>query len=250
MDELIRENEDLRRAITDWCLTERPELFLCLREKGLLDWNMVDINDIYIIGNLNSLKWMEENGVNVLNNKKAFRCFVSRSPAAVMEYLMVERGMTVEFMCLDKYNDVDFALLQVIKRVKGEEAIRNIEMKHIWIGFHEVKLLKSVGYDFKEKIRSQTEIPGYDIYCLLCFHMLKYEDLTDESRASFKEYVEGNDIKATRKMVPFMKEVRKRKITTFLCCLKKIPLSYALPKEIVWNIIDYAYSPVNERGFF
>ena len=64
--------------------------------------------------------------------------------------------------------------------------------------------------------------------------------------AEFEEHVSGIDLKACREMYLYMKDIRKRKIMTFLCCVRKFyPL---FQKEIVWKILDNAYSPINERG--
>ena len=74
------------------------------------------------------------------------------------------------------------------------------------------------------------------------FEVVQYKQLNPMQRNEFSYYVMNNEVKACRVLVPWLKESRKKKIMTFLMCLRK-----ALSKDILWMIIDMAYSPINER---
>ena len=97
------------------------ELFCCLESKGLLDWNLVD-KEFNPVGHVEALVWAESNGIDVLRNKEHFKHFASNAPAEVMEYLIVERGMTIDYMAENRY--LNCSILQMIYKVKGLEEIQ------------------------------------------------------------------------------------------------------------------------------
>ena len=99
---------------------------------------------------------------------------------------------------------------------------------------------------FKKALLEQMRF-GECISPLLCFELLKFEDLTDAQKMVFFEYYDGEDHKVCRSMFPFFKTIRKRKIVTFLMAMKRITAD-KIPKQIRWKILDYAYSPLKERG--
>ena len=245
MDKTIRSNEIIRGMLIVLSLesAELADLFESLKSRGLLDWNLMSYRRAIVV-NLNAMKWIEENGINVVNNASHFDQFVSMSPATIMEYLMVEKGMTLEYMSNNTFY-FEHDVLKIIYRLFGLESIQKIGSEKIFFNFETVKFLRSIGFEFK-----RIETTSFDeIYSLLCFKVWKCEDLDENGTKEFGHHVRNvlKDIKACKHFFPFMKDIRKRKITTFLCCVKK--KKYILPKEIIWMILDNAFSPRNERGF-
>ena len=140
-----------------------------------------------------------------------------------------------------------YEILRIFHRVRGMEEVQKITS--FYFDFHTVRFLKSIGYRFdKQNIMKSRGLYEDSIYALICFNILKYEDLNATQKQDFEKYVSEKDVKACKQIYPFMKGIRKRKIMTFLCCVRKLyPL---LQKEIIWNIIDTAYSPKEQRGSF
>ena len=236
MDKSIRSYEPVQIKLIRYAMASNG-LFDSMKKRGLLDWNLIGLS-VYDIGHLESLRWAQENGID----EEKFAHF---PPEEVMEYLLGEKGMTVECLCKNKYISVH--ILKTVFKMKGTSGIDSIDPRKIVYNFEEVKFLRSIGFQFdKEIIKTVTDIAR--LYALICFQVLKDEDLNDEQRKLFKSYVtvRNNDIKACQHMCKFMKEVRRRKIMTVLLCIKK---NYPyFQKEIIWKIIDLAYSPINERG--
>ena len=212
--------------------------------QGLLDWNLVKMNNVHIVLHLNALKWIEkQNGIDIVNNQSHFHGFVLWSPADIMEYLMVEKGMTVEFFS-NRMTRISPQFLMVIYRVKGLEGLQRVDPEKFVYDFDAVKFLKSVGYQIEKNSISMKK-PSW-MYSLICFKVLKYEDLDGSGRKNFDNYVKNHEVKVCKHMYQYAKEIRKSKILTFLLCIRKrYPL---FQKEIIWNILDLAYSPINERG--
>ena len=238
MDESIRSNKEMQIGLILYALKSK-ELFDSLKNRKLLDWNLVS-NEYAIIQHVDATKWIEQNGVDILKNEKRFTQFVNYSPTEIMEYLMVERGMTVEYMSKNMRR-LSCDILRMVYRLKGIEGIQKLDPRKIWFDFEEVKFLKSIGYNFNEDIRSESWI-----YALICLKAIKYEDLSENQKDNFNRYVSNRDIKACKHLYPFMKEIRKQKIMTVILCIRNLYPFFQ--KEIIWNILDLAYSPINERG--
>ena len=236
MDESIRSNKNMQSALNEYAL-ESKELFRSLKDRGLLNFEK---DKFHTIHHLDALKYMEGNGIDVLNNCEDFKRFVRHSPVEIMEYLIVEKGMTVKYMSDNRGISCD--VLKLVYKVKGMDGVQSIDPAKIVYDLETVKFLKSIGCKFDETLRDHVVWK----YPLICFDIEKLEDLDENQSENFLEYVRNHDIKACRHMIPFMKEIRKRKIMTVLLCMKTLyPL---FQKEIIWNIIDLAYSPLNERG--
>ena len=240
MDESIRSNEEMQSDLIYLALKSK-ELFGSLKNRKLLDWNLVRSKH-YAIKHIDALKWVEENGVDVVNNEGYFIKFVRHSPSEIMEYLIVEKGITLEYMSENIWR-LRQDLLKMVYRLKGIEGILKIDSGKIWFDFEEAKFLRSIGYKFNKSLTSNRDSRW--LYALICFKVLKYEDLNEEVKGKFDEYIKERDIKACKHLYPFMKEIRKRKIMTVILCIRKTCI---LQKEIIWNILDLAYSPINERG--
>ena len=231
----FREDLELRRMMIDRSLGEKGKpLFDCLKQRDVLDWNLI-AGRSFDVFHIDGLKWIESNGIDILND---FAEYFTESPAEVMEYLIVERGMTLKYMFEE--NCIDLEMLKMIYRVKGLKEIQKIKVEKFDLGFQTIRFLRSIGYKFDKKKMSVLEC-GYSVYSLLCFNLFKLEDF--EETDDFEAFIELNDLKACKQMYPYMKEIRKRKIMTFLYCVKKL---YRMPKEIVWTILDYAFTPINE----
>ena len=226
MNDSIELNAFMRLSLNE-CAMRSKEVFDALKKRGLLCWDLV-AHQIQNTTHLEAFKWIEQNGIDVLKNDKHFKQFLAFARVEIMEYLMVEKGMPVEYMS-NNVPAISYDILKMIYRVRGVEGIRKIDAKKIEYEFETVKFLRSIGYKFDEKIEYQTH------------------HLNDSQKQKFGTHVKNRDIKACKHLYPFMKEIRKKKIMTMLLCLKKLyPL---FQREIIWNILDLAYSPVKERGF-
>ena len=218
----------------------RP-LFECLRNRGLLKWDCVESSRIYFLGHIEGIQWIEQNGIDVLSNRQHFANFARNASVEVLEYLIVERGMTIEYLLENR--TIDRRGLTLIERLKGREEIQRIHIDKMELDFQTVAYLVSIGYNnyWKEVEDVEEDV----LYAMICLGLLKYNELTDNQKIMVKKvYAPTHELKACKQMFPFMKEVRKRKIMTFLCCVRRL-----LPREIAWMILDFAYSPLNERGF-
>ena len=246
MDDVIRTYEEIERYLIKRSLqTDGKRLFECLKKRGLLDFNLIDLKSCSI-GHIDGLEWIQENGIDVVKDKEHFELFVMESPAKVMEYLILEKGMTVEYMT--GLRAINFDILKMIYKCKGLKEIQNIDIKKMVFDFETLKFLRSIEYKSEEKqVIEQCRLFDEMMYALACFGMLKFKDSNNYQRRKIKSYTSKNDPKACKNLFPFMKEIRKKKIMTVVLCLRK---TRGLQKEIVWKIIDLAYSPINERGSF
>ena len=222
-------------------------LFVCLKHLGLLHRSVADRNKTYVIEHVEGFKWWEEHGIDVVKDKEDFERFAKHSSVEVWEYLITEKGLAVEYL-FQNSRTADVNILKMIHRTKGD-LIQDIRLEWIIFGLKEVKFLRSVLYKFDKTLVLKLRNIGYNsIYYLVCFGVLKFEDLNAEHKLNLRYYTSIRDVKACKHMYPFMKEVRKRKVMTFLCCINKLKF-IRMPKEIVWIILDLAFSPINERGF-
>ena len=243
MDKSIRSNERMQSYLISYSMRSK-DLFQSLKNRNLYDWNVFR-KKYCTVEHVDAMKWIEQNGVDVVNSKKHFNEFVKYSPSEVMEYLIDEKGVTVEYMSENIWR-ASRDILRMVYRLKGMEGIQNIDPTKIEYNYEEVKFLKSIGYKFDKSIcsiRSSRRL----LYALICFKVLKYEDLNERQSKAFDEYVKRTDIKACKHFYPYMKEIRKKKIMTVILCIRKT-CTCILQKEIIWNILDLAYSPINERG--
>ena len=178
----------------------------------------------------------------MVKNEKDFKDFVSESPVEILEYLIVEKGMEVEYF--SHARAISYDVMKVLYKVKGLEIIQKMDPRKFPYDFQTLKFLRSIGYEFDKK-SIQMEHASW-IYSLICFKVFKYEDLGAWMKEKFWDHIKDRDIKACKHMYSFMKEIRKKKIMTILCCVRKRYPYFQ--KEIIWNILDHAYSPINERG--
>ena len=244
LNEKILESHDIRKRLIECSLgVGGIHLFECLKRRGLLDWNVLQgafVNVTHVEG----LKWIQSNGVDVLKDRTHFSNLMRFSPAPVMEYLIIERGMTTEYMCENRH--INFEIAKLVYRIKGMEDIRKIHFTKFMFDLNLVRFLRSIGYLFEKKLILEQRYRDFENYCFVCFGVLTYKDLSKARRKDFNDFVSDRDIKICKQMIPFMTDIRKRKIMIMLLCMKKVVPR--LQKEIVWTILDYAYSPVNERG--
>ena len=117
--------------------------------------------------------------------------------------------------------------------------------KNVGFDFETVKFLKSTGYQFDKQASLKTG-NEQEWKALACFGILTYEDFEDSQNEILRAHVEYHDITTRRSTFPWVKQIRKKKIMTVLLCIKRLYPFFQ--KEIVWNILDLAYSPLNERG--
>lgn len=223
---------------------EGEPLFDCLKRGGLLDWDTVK-DQGFRPNHAEGMKWIESNGIDVLKNESDFDNCVRKSSPEVMEYLIVEKGMRLQSF-LEKTRRIDHRMLKAIYKIKGLEEIQKIDIKLISFTFDSVSFLRRIGYKFdKREIIREKKLAPIECYSLLCFDILKHKELSEAQKREFSNYVSPKDPKSCKQMYPFMKEIRKRKIMTFLLCVRKL-----FPREIIWMILDHAFTPAKEKGSF
>ena len=236
MDESFKANREMLAELIYHAMDSK-ELFASMKNRGLLHWNLVDEYSLYIPSHFDALFWIQENGIDVVNNGGHFKHFAKNCAPNIMEYLIVEKGMSVEYMYEHIYK-LEVGMLEMIYRLKGLEEIQRINPKKILFAFASVRFLRSIGYKFDKTPNNQWP------YAFICFKVSKFEESDQDKKIDFKSYAMDKDIKAVKHLFPYMKEIRKKKIMTVLLCMRET----LVPKEIIWNIIDLAYSPINERG--
>lgn len=155
---------------------------------------------------------------------------------------MEERGLTIESLCQKRKLNVEN--LKEIYSLKGLQETQKINSNKIDFDFETVRYLISIGYTFNKQEIVEKDLYSVELYSLICWNILKLENFSEDEKRKLKLCITNKDIKATKSLFPFMKEIKKRKIMTFLCCVRT-----KIPKEISCIILDYAYSPINERGF-
>ena len=244
MKEFIIENEIQGELIKHSMAAEGESLFECLKEQNLLDWNLFKL-DMDIVRHIPAMKWCLENGIDVVNDKNRFEQIAYFAPAKVIEYLIVEKGLTVTYF--SKLRDLDVDILKMIYKVKGFEELQNIDDIELEFEMQNVQFLRSVGFEFHKRVILEAKpVSSYEWYALVCCSVLKYEDLDVKQKESFHSYLSENDVKASKHLFPFMKEIRKKKIMTVMLCIRTLYPFFQ--KEIIWNILDLTYSPIKERG--
>ena len=241
LENFFRKNMDV------WCdiiqhsveLRNGNELFKALeRKKLLLDFGKVHVDGVM---NVEGVKWMESNGVDVVKSSKIY------PSEEVMEYLL-NRGMTIEQLKQKVKTEFTVSMLRVMLKFFGvEEVKKHVKPSDMCLHFEALRLLTISGFQIEKKDVANSTF-GPNLYAFLCFELLKWKDLNKRQQKEVRDFLRTNDVKAVNHMIHLMKPVRKKKIMAVLICMKKIPLSYPLPKEIIWNILDYAYSPINQRG--
>ena len=171
-----------------------------------------------------------------------FRRFVSTMALEVVEYLFSERGMTLKFF-LEGTDLLSCDDLNMILRLIGPKGIREIPQDLICKYAMEVKLLKKCGYAFN----ISNEEAGEELHAMLCVGVVKKDELNEDQWTRLKDYVQKNDTKFCPSTVPFMRKTRQKKILTVILCIRS-GIQRPVPKEIVWMILDYCYSPKREIG--
>ena len=246
---ILRDNEDLlcillRNVISHIGAGEESrELFVMLEKRGLLRYGEAMFQNVSNIGFVEALKWLESNGANISEClKRLVYCF----DVATFEYLMKEKNYDV--LKLIGLIGEDARLfedcLKMILRLKGPQEVLRIPQPNIFMGYREVEILRTIGYHLTRK---HSGFAGFEIYPLMCFDYISVEDFTHEEVQIWKLYKQSNDLKVCKAMMPFMKPKRKEKMKTFIMCIRRLN-GKKVPKEIVWKILDYCYSPIEERG--
>ena len=85
------------------------------------------------------------------------------------------------------------------------------------------------------------------IYAFICFELMKYEDLTHSQKVRLDLYVKENDVKCCKTLLALIRPVRIEKMKTFIMCIRRL-YKKLIPKDILWVILDYTYSPLKQRG--
>ena len=213
------------------------ELFKLLKQKDMLgsSWTMTEISHV------EAVKWKEEEGVDILQN---FSC-INPYSVEVIEYL-IERNMSLDFLCQNTRGTFKFPMIEMLLRVKGlKEVVEKIPVDKLDLDFMTVRLLRSYQYPFEEYDPIVfMRYSGEELYALICFGVLEMNFLDEIRRAEVIRYITEHDLKACRRMIPYLKPSTRKKIIHVMLCLKR----KGFPKDIIFIIIDFAYSPKRETG--
>ena len=215
-------------------------LFDILREHDLLHF-FPQFGNYLRAGHTKALEWIEANGVEIDINSFDFLFHVRLTPEILAHFW---RKMSIRDIPQHLLETImfDSNLVKMILEVKGAEELRNIPIEKIVMDFPTVKLVQANEYDFdKEKLAKEKQ-NGQEISALLCFDVLKYSNLSESQKNAVWTYVWMNDVKVCKSLLPFFRPVRKRKMKMVILCFRRL-YGKSIPKEIVWKILDYCYSP-------
>ena len=190
-------NEDVGSWLLHHSLYMSERLFLWLQDRGWLDWNSIKESSV-TVGHVAAIRWCEQNGVD-FSVSKNFEVSLE-----TMEYIMSKEILQIEYIERPE-------VCKLMLKLKGLEAVQEkFHSSQITFDFDTVKLLRSAGYRFDKREILKTDLKGHECYGLMCFDVLKYEDLKPfhSMRNAFEKYTKQNDLKACTQMYPFMKEVR------------------------------------------
>ena len=238
LERFLREDDDVLISVIN-CSVSYPmgkELFRLLKKHGFLEFRKLGN---CAASHTEALKWIEENKRDVFKNTTVYRQYVNTSSAEILEYLLVEKSIDFDFIIKHTHLAMGCEILKMIVRVKGLHYVQKLSYEDMVLDFDTVKFLREEGFHFDvEEI--ERYCTGSSLYPLVCFGILHVCDMGEYRKNQFLKYISSIDIKACPNMMKFMKAIRKKKIETVLWCLKNIP------KDVVWKIIDFAYSPPNE----
>lgn len=182
------------------------------------------------------MKWIEESGVDILGKSVRHSSF----NVEVVEYLL-RKGL--------RASDIDFRLqydvMKVFVRLNLIDELKRVDISLLPLDFLSVKLLLSVGYEFNkgDALEAVSKRDPKDYVGLLCCGVLKKQHLSASQVSKVGHHV-LRDVKVCVPMFPFMKSTRQTKIMTVLHVFKHT----LIPKQIVWMILDFCFSPIQERG--
>ena len=234
-----RMDENLQRELLKCSFQANGEvLFRWMKSRGLL---RCDKNaDWFFARHVDALDWIEPNGID-LTSYENLEEYVYRYPSAIQEHLLTKKGVSVELlMQLLDGTPLEADILRVIAKLKGNEFVKAISEDNIYFDFQCIEFLRSINYDIKRKSCLEKEY-GDELYSLLCSQILTFEELNEDQKSNVENYVRKNGVKVCKGSYRFLKEGTKKKIVTFLLCLKS-GYGNKIPKELQWNILDIAYS--------
>ena len=245
VEQILKSRPDFLKEMIQESVTEEP-LFMVLRNRDLLNIELLQSVRRPIFNHVEGLKWLEINDIEVVKHDLHFTKYVDTRNVRVFEYLLKEKGMTLQCF-MERLEDVVFSLdmMKVIHRVKGVKDLLNVKIVALDLHYESIHFLRRIGYNFcKEEILQLTD--SYSIYAFLCFDMIAFEDMNQEQKEDILDYVSCHDIKICKSMLPLLKPYKKKQILMLVLCMKRI-FGKSLPKEIMMKITDHAYSPTNQK---
>lgn len=144
------------------------EVFLNVKTKGIMDAQAFKaFKSMRIcIGHLEAYIWAQDMGLDVLSDPEQFQEFVKESPVEVMEYLMVQKGMSVGYMAGNRVIR-SAELLEMIHKLKGLEEIQRISLWSMEFSFDVVRCLRQISYVFDRTAMLESCFPGHVLYALV-----------------------------------------------------------------------------------
>ena len=122
-EELIREDGDVLMDMIKSSLRENGKpLFDGLKNRGLLDLcskSELTYKEDYAVGHIDGMKWIESNGIDVVNDEEHFKRFARYASKEVKEYLASKGGKMIEYLMSD-----DFVFS---KKFQGNIQVQRIE---------------------------------------------------------------------------------------------------------------------------
>ena len=219
-------------------------LFRCLNGVCLLDFQKLQ-KSIKHVNHIEAFKWLEANGINVLENIDHFKRYVNPYCVDIMRYLLLEKKMKTEYMLHHVNLKLREKMLQMVLEVKGAEHIRKFSVDRIFKDMGSMRVLRQCEYEFDKQQCLEKPLVARELCSLLCYNVLSTADLQSSQKEEVKVFVNDYDI-VCKAIFIFMKNVRKKKVLNAILCMKQ----RKIPTEIVWIILGEAFSGNIGKGKF
>ena len=227
---------------------DKWDLFDLLKEKNLLDPVFAQ-QSTSIMKHEHAMKWMEEvvTGKRMENLGKQLSNLYGN--VEFFEFLVREKRITVEYVLkkLETFTSfsIDALRLKILLKYEGIESVARIPQRNIFFSVDCVRTLKRYNYHFDKTAVFAKKRTNDEIYALFCYGGFLWEDFDAANQKILKIHSLIREVKICDLMLPFLKPIRKKKIITFIMCVNHI-YGRNTPKEIIWTILDYCFSPKKE----
>ena len=195
-----------------------------------------------VVENVDALKWLASKGRDVVRSDI---CMTFQTP--VVEWLL-QNGLSLKMLLEGLRNCetfVDLEMMKVILRqISWEEIVEHLPLDMVWWDIETVELMKNHGFVFDEQRASNIDFSGKEeqLYALLYCNVLKYDKLDMAKRGQLRRHIRNNDVKISKHTLHLMKPVRKKKMITFIMCVRRV-CGQNFPKDLILTILDNCFSP-------
>ena len=256
MDDFLQSNGAYHKCtIHAACDVEGLELFETLKDKHLLKFDALSKRTNQI-KHLKALQWFEQcsGSVDVWKNQLNFDV----GNVEILSHLLEHNFIDVELL-VSNARKLEVEVLEfLLKQGKmSPEALSKIPLyklsidletgmylPHVFIFFlmWTVKLLNSVAYKFeRDMLLKSSHLDACALYALVYCNVFSIADLRQDDRSAVIKHAVTRDVEFSANTLHLMKVVRKRKVRTFLLCLKRY--NKRLPKDIVVMLVNLWFKP-------